>query len=398
LVDLIEADYDVVVAGAGLPGLSLAAALARAGLRVALADGAPIAAPAFDTAQYDLRVYAISPGSAQFLHGIGAWQRLPVERLTAVEGMDIEGDAKARLVFSAYDLNERALAWIVEERELRAALLQTALEAGVDMQGGAPFVGLTFDTESARLNVACDGSQQRSLRARLIVAADGLRSWVRQAAGIVAAPRSYGQTGVVANFACERTHRGVARQWFRSDGSILAWLPLPGDCISMVWAAPDAMAEELLATSGDLLAARVADAGGRVLGQMTSISASAGFPLSMLRVPTTVAHRLALVGDAAHGVHPLAGQGVNLGVGDARVLAHLVTERGPVADAGAPILLTRYAQRRVEPVLAMHVVTDGLARLFGPPSPWLSAVRNAGLAAVDRLPFLKRALAQPALR
>jgi len=393
-----ETDYDVVVAGAGLAGLSLAAALARAGMRVALADGAPIAAAVFDTDQYDLRVYAISPGSAQFLHGIGAWQRLPVERMTAVEGMDIEGDAKAHVAFSAYDLHERALAWIVEERELRAALLQTAFDAGVDVQGGAPFVGLTFDPESARLIVAADGAEQRSLRGRLIVAADGLRSWVRQAAGIIAAPRSYGQTGVVANFACERAHRGVARQWFRADGSVLAWLPLPGDRISMVWSAPDAMAQELLAAGAELLAHRVAEAGGRALGGMTSISPAAGFPLSMLRLPTTVAHRMALVGDAAHGVHPLAGQGVNLGFGDARVLAHLVTERGPIADAGAPILLSRYAQRRVEPVLAMHVVTDGLARLFGPPSPWLSAVRNAGMAAVDRLPFLKRALAQPALR
>jgi len=394
----VSTDYDVVVAGAGLPGLSLATALARTGMRVALADAAPIAAPAFDTAQYDLRVYAISPGSAQFLHGIGAWQRLPVERMTAVEGMDIEGDAKARLAFSAYDLHERALAWIVEEREMRAALLQAAVDAGVEMQGGAPFVGLTFDTESARLVVAGDGAEPREIRARLIVAADGLRSWVRQAAGIVAAPRSYGQTGVVANFACERAHRGIARQWFRGDGSVLAWLPLPDNRISMVWSAPDAMAADLLAMAPETLADRVAGAGDRVLGDMTPISASAGFPLSMLRLPTTVAHRLALVGDAAHGVHPLAGQGVNLGFGDARVLAHLIADRGPIGDPGAPILLSRYAQRRVEPVLAMQVVTDGLARLFGPPSPWLSAVRNAGMAAVDRLPFLKRALAQPALR
>jgi len=394
----VTTDYDVVVAGAGLPGLSLAAALGRAGVRVALVDAAPIAAPAFDAAQYDLRVYAISPGSAQFLHGIGAWQRLPVERITAVESMEIEGDAQARLAFSAYDLHERALAWIVEERELRAALLQAAFEAGVDMQGAAPFVGLTFDTQAAQLTVAGDGGIERALRARLIVAADGLRSWVRQAAGIVAAPRPYGQTGVVANFSCARTHRGAARQWFRPDGSILAWLPLPDDGVSMVWSAPDALANDLLAMPGDVLAERVADAGGRVLGDMTSISPSAGFPLSMLRLPTTVAHRLALVGDAAHGVHPLAGQGVNLGFGDARVLAHLLTEPGPVSDAGAPILLARYARRRVEPVLAMHVVTDGLVRLFGPPSPWLSAARNAGMAAVDRLPFLKRALAQPALR
>jgi 2-octaprenylphenol hydroxylase len=389
---------DAVIAGAGLPGLSLATALARTGLRVTVADGAPIVAPIGDGAPYDLRVYAISPGSAQFLHGIGAWQRLPVARVTAVEGMDIVGDAQARLAFTAYDLHERALAWIVEERELRAALLQAALDAGVALQGGAPFVGLTFDTDDAALTVAPQGAPPEVLRARLIVAADGLRSWVRQAAGILAEPRSYGQTGVVANFACERPHRGVARQWFCRDGSVLAWLPLPDDCISMVWSAPDATARELLAMPPEALAVRAAAAGHRALGALSPVSASAGFPLSILRLPTTVAHRLALVGDAAHGVHPLAGQGVNLGFGDARVLSQILADRGPVGDAGAPILLARYARRRVEPVLAMQVVTDGLARLFGPPTPWLSALRNAGMSAVDRLPFLKRALAQPALR
>jgi len=390
--------YDVVIAGAGLPGLSLASALSRTGLRVAVADAAPIAAAAFDDPLYDLRVYAVSPGSAQFLHGIGAWQRMPVARVTAVEAMDIEGDAQARVAFSAYDLHERALAWIVEERELRAALLHTAVEAGVHMHGGAPFVGLTFDTHDAVLTVEPKDQGPQALRGRLIVAADGLRSWVRKAAGIIAEPRSYGQTGVVANFACERPHRGVARQWFRPDGSVLAWLPLPDRHVSMVWSAPDAMAAELLALAPEALAARVQAAGGEALGAMTPVSGSAGFPLSLLRLPTTVAHRLALVGDAAHGIHPLAGQGVNLGFGDARVLAQLAAESGPVGDPGAPILLARYARRRVEPVLAMQMVTDGLARLFGPPSPWLSAVRNAGMAAVDRLPFLKRALAQPALR
>jgi ubiquinone biosynthesis UbiH/UbiF/VisC/COQ6 family hydroxylase len=394
----VPAVYDVVIAGAGLPGLSLATALARAGLAVAVADGAPIAAPVAGDGGFDLRIYAISPGSAQFLHAVGAWQRLPAARITAVEAMDITGDANARLAFSAYDLHERALAWIVEERELRAALLDTALEAGVTMHGAAPFVGLTFDTGDGSLTVAPPGREPRTLRGKLVVAADGLRSWVRQAAGIIAEPRSYGQTGVVANFACERAHRGVARQWFRADGSVLAWLPLPDNRISIVWSAPDALAAELLGLPADALAARVEAAGGRALGAMTSISPSAGFPLSTLRLPTTVAHRLALVGDAAHGVHPLAGQGVNLGFGDARILAQILADRGPVADPGAPILLARYARRRVEPVLAMQLVTDGLARLFGPPSPWLSAIRNAGMAAVDRVPFVKRALAQPALR
>jgi ubiquinone biosynthesis UbiH/UbiF/VisC/COQ6 family hydroxylase len=308
--------------------------------------------------------------------------------------MEIFGDANARLEFSAYDLGERALAWIVEERELKNALVAGAHEAGVALFGGAPFVGLHFTASEAILTL----SGSRQLAARLLVAADGIRSWVRGAAGITAEPRAYGQTGVVANFACERAHHGVARQWFRADGSVLAWLPLPGRRISIVWSAPDALAHDLLALTPEALAERVGAAGGHALGTLSAICASAGFPLAMLRLPTTVAHRLALVGDAAHGVHPLAGQGVNLGFGDALVLAQVLAERGPVDDPGAPILLTRYARRRVEPVLAMQAVTDGLARLFAPPKPWLSALRNAGMAAVDRLPLVKRALAQPALR
>jgi ubiquinone biosynthesis UbiH/UbiF/VisC/COQ6 family hydroxylase len=401
----MSGDYDVVVGGAGLPGLSLAAALARDGMRVALADAAPVVAAHDDPHDFDLRVYAVSPGSAGFLRTIGAWQRLPSSRIAAIETMEIAGDADARLTFDAYDVHERALAWIVEERELRAAILASAREAGVEVHGAAPFVALAFDPGHATLTVD-DRGTPRPLRARLVVGADGLRSWIRQAAGIVAEPRPYAQVGVVANFACERPHRGVARQWFGRDGSVLAWLPLPRghagnegrSHISIVWSAPEALAADLLAAAPEALAQRVADAGGHALGALAAVSPAAGFPLSALRLPTTVAHRLALVGDAAHGVHPLAGQGVNLGFGDARVLAQVQAERAPLDDCGAPILLERYARRRVEPVLAMQVVTDGLTRLFGPPYPWLSVVRNGGLAAVDRLPLLKRALAQPALR
>jgi ubiquinone biosynthesis UbiH/UbiF/VisC/COQ6 family hydroxylase len=386
--------YDIVVAGAGLPGLAFAAAAAGSGLSVAIADAAPICAPEHDASTYDLRVYAISPGSAAFLRAIGAWQALPADRVTAVESMQIEGDAGARLEFCAYDLGERAMAWIVEERALRAALVEAAVEAGVASFGGAPFVGLNFSATDAQLTL--QGGE--ALAGKLLVGADGLRSWVRQAAGMTAEPRPYGQVGVVANFACERAHHGVARQWFRRDGSVLAWLPLPGRRISIVWSAPDAQARELLALSPDALAARVGEAGAHTVGALAPISGSAGFPLALLHLPSTVGPRLALVGDAAHGVHPLAGQGVNLGFGDAFVLAQVLAERGPVADPGAPVLLARYARRRVEPVLAMQSVTDGLSRLFGARHPWLSALRNAGLAAVDRLPFVKRALAQPALR
>lgn len=262
------------------------------------------------------------------------------------------------------------------------------------MVGDAQLDTLAWSASAATLKLA-DG---RAVDARLVVGADGARSWVREAAGIVAEPKSYGQTAVVANFACERPHHGRAYQWFRDDGGVLAWLPLPGRRMSMVWSAPDGLAQQLLALTNEALSERVAEAGHQALGALECVTAAAGFPLRFLRLPTPVALRLALVGDAAHGVHPLAGQGVNLGFGDAQTLAAVLAERGPVTDAGAPILLERYARRRAEPVLAMQAVTDGLARLFGLPAPWLKALRNVGISAVDRLPLLKRALAQPALR
>jgi 2-octaprenyl-6-methoxyphenol hydroxylase len=386
--------FDVIIAGAGLPGLALAPALARSGLRVALADRAPIASPEAAPDTWDTRVYAISPGSAAFLQRIGAWQSLPGERIAAVESMRIEGDSRGLLQFSAYDLGERALAWIVEERALRTALLPAVHAAGVALYGGVAFGSLGWSADAATLTLA-DG---QVLEARLLVGADGVRSWVRAAAGLLAVPKPYGQTAVVANFACERAHQGCARQWFRPDGGVLAWLPLPERRISIVWSAPDALAAELLADPIDTLAERVAAAGEEALGALTPLGPAAGYPLLYLRLPTSVAHRLALVGDAAHGLHPLAGQGVNLGFGDAEALAEVLRERGPLDDSGAPVLLTRYARRRAEPVMAMQAVTDGLARLFGTSRPWLRILRNAGLSAVDRLPVVKRVLAQPALR
>ena len=167
------------------------------------------------------------------------------------------------------------------------------------------------------------------MTARLIVGADGLRSHVRERAGIAAATKHYGQTAVVANFNCERPHLGRAFQWFHDDGGVLAWLPLPGRRVSMVWSAPEALARELLALPPEALAARVAARGRHALGAFESITPSAGFPLQLQKLPTTVAHRVALVGDAAHGVHPLAGQGVNLGFGDAEALAAVLRRTRP---------------------------------------------------------------------
>ena len=388
--------YDVLVAGAGLVGLSLASSLARAGRSVALVDRTvvtPPPAPAHDVV-WDARVYAISPGSVAFLTSLGAWQALPADRIAPVEAMVVEGDRGAVVRFSAYELGERALAWIVEERALRAALVPLIAQAGVAVHAPCAIDSLTFGEDECVLR--CEGD--RSLHARLVVGADGLRSHVRERAGIVAETRPYGQTAVVANFACERAHLGRAFQWFLDDGGVLAWLPLPGRRVSMVWSAPEALALELLALPAEALAARVAERGRHRLGAFQPVTPAAGFPLQLSKLPTTVAQRVALVGDAAHGIHPLAGQGVNLGFGDAEALAAVLRDSGPVTDPGEPLLLERFARQRKAPVLAMQLVTDGLARLFGTTQPLVRTARNLGMTAVDWLPPAKRLLAHSALR
>lgn len=390
---------DVVIIGAGLVGLALAVALARTGLKVTIADRGNVAAPDVPAGNahdgWDQRVYAISPGSASFLRSLGAWQMLPVDRIAAIEAMDVRGDAGGRIEFSAYEMGERALAWIVENRALNAALVETARSApGLDIVAPCAPAAIAWRADVAELRLD-DG---RTISGRLIVGADGVHSWTRREAGIREAPRAYGQSGVVANFAIERAHRGRALQWFLADGSVLAWLPLPGRRVSIVWSSPPGLAEELMALEGQRLAARVAEAGGHEHGAMTALTPAAAFELSFLKLRSVVGQRLALVGDAAHGVHPLAGQGVNLGFGDAAALAAMLGARGPVSDAGAAILLERYARRRAGPVLAMQAVTDGLFRLFDLRASPLRVLRNRGMQAVAAVGPLKRLLAQPALR
>jgi 2-octaprenylphenol hydroxylase len=392
---MTDVDYDVVVLGAGPVGLALAAALGGEGLGVALLERGALAA--YDGPSggddWDQRVYALSPGSAEFLRGLGAWQRLPPERLAAVEAMDVHGDAGGTIVFSAYDLGERALAWIVENRELCATLVEAVRTcAAVTVLAPCEPRTITWQADSALVALG-DG---RCLSARLIVGADGVHSWVRREASIACEPRAYGQTAVVANFVAEHAHRGRAFQWFVDGQGVLAWLPLPGRRISIVWSAPDAVAQELLALDAAALAQRVAAGGGRVLGELALITRAAAFPLSFLKLESQVGPRLALVGDAAHVVHPLAGQGVNLGLGDAATLAAVLKAGVAVGDVGASIVLDRYARKRALPVLSMQVVTDGLVRLFAVPA--LRVLRNRGMSLVGGIAPFRRLLAQPALR
>jgi ubiquinone biosynthesis UbiH/UbiF/VisC/COQ6 family hydroxylase len=234
------------------------------------------------------------------------------------------------------------------------------------------------------------------LRAGLIVGADGADSWVRSQAGIRVETRPYAQTAVVANFAVALPHRGVATQWFLRNG-VLALLPLPGERVSMVWSTATAHAEELLALGADELAAQVMAASQARLGELRVITPAAAFPLRMQRVSRLVTARVALVGDAAHNVHPLAGQGVNLGFRDARELARVLTARGAQNDCGDLALLRRYERARKEDIAAMQLTTDALQRLFNYDNAPMASLRNLGLRFVNRQSALKNLLIRRAV-
>ena len=386
-------DFDVIVVGGGLVGTSLALALKGAGLNLAVVEARP-AAPAADPASWDSRVYAISPGSAAFLDACGAWRRIDEARMCQVEDMHVCGDDLSSAIdFSAYKAGLRELAFVVENRELQRVLWDEVARAPhIEFIVPAVCRELTFDADAAQL-VLGDG---RTLRARLVVAADGADSWVRSQAAVDVATRDYRQTAVVANFAISRPHHGVASQWFRRDG-VLALLPLPGARVSMVWSTGDEHAAELLALTAGELSAEVALAAHGACGDLQVITPAAAFALRMQRVRRLVLPRLALIGDAAHNVHPLAGQGVNLGFRDARELAQVVVQRGPQADCGDIHLLRRYERARQEDIATMRLATDTLQRLFNNNDERLGKLRNMGLRLANRQPLLKNLLVRHAV-
>jgi ubiquinone biosynthesis UbiH/UbiF/VisC/COQ6 family hydroxylase len=383
--------HDVAIIGGGLVGASLALALHAAGLQVVLVDPQPVAAAAAPET-WDSRIYAVSPGNAAFLESLGVWPRLDQRRLQRVESMAICGDRReGRLEFTAYDAGLRELAWIVESGALQRAMSGLIGEASGIRRCTGQAAGLTLTGSAAQIALT-DGSR---LDAQLVVGTDGRDSMVRREAGIELRVNDYHQSGVVANFEAQLPHHGTAFQWFRADG-ILALLPLPGNRVSMVWSTPEEHARTLLALDDFSLEQCVGEAAGAVLGQLRLITPAAAFPLRLAQAGRLAAFRVALAGDAAHNVHPLAGQGVNLGFRDVRVLAGVLASRAPRQDCGEPGLLRRYERARREDIATMAYSTDALQKLFGSRSVWLSGVRNFGLGALNHLPVLKNLLIQHA--
>lgn len=388
--------FEVAIVGGGMVGASLARALE--GERIALIAPRPASPARDDASGFDSRVYAISPGNAAFLQRLGAWDAIPPERLTPVHAMRVQGDdGSSAIEFDAYRSGVGEIAWIVEDRLVQGALWRALdAQAGLELIEDAVLERIELAPQAASLVLAGG----RRIEARLVVGADGARSSVRAQAGIASREQGYGQAAVVANFACSRPHRNVAFQWFQGadrHGAVLALLPLPGDRVSMVWSVAAAEAQRLLALEPEALCREVALASYGSLGELSLVTAPRAFALRRLATGRLVASRVALAGDSAHVIHPLAGQGANLGLQDAKTLAEVIAAREPGRDPGELRLLRRYERARAEDILAMRATVHGLYRLFGARGAPLARLRNAGLKLADRLPVLKSALIRHAM-
>jgi 2-polyprenylphenol 6-hydroxylase len=398
---------EIAVIGGGLVGAAAALAAARAGMETVWFAG-PAAEPAAGSfpSDRDLRVYALGPATRRFLDHLSIWPRLDAARLAAVADMRIFADrtGASPLHFGAYESATDRLATIVEHGALARAFDAAIAEAQglVRVDAFADDVGFD-DVDVATITTGTD-DERRTWSTKLVVAADGARSAVRERAGIETRGRPYAQRAIVGDFACASSHAGTAFQWFTDEG-VIALLPLAGGsdaayAMSLVWSAPDAIAAQLVQDGAAAVAARlsmlVASNANASIGPLTPLGPLVDIPLVLQWSTRLVATRVALVGDAAHVVHPLAGQGLNLGFGDVECLVDVLASRPPFRDCGDPSLLRRYERARAEPVLAMRQLTDGLARLFASDRPDVVRLRSLGMRALDRFAPAKRFLMRQA--
>jgi len=358
----MAAPYDVCIRGAGIVGRTLALLLARDRLRVGLVETPPPPA----SGHGDVRAYALNGASRDLLLGLRAWP--DEDHATPVTAMDVRGDDGGRVRFAAQEEGAPALAWIVDVEPLIARLAEAVRFA--------PQVEVLRAPAPAALTVVCEGRA----------------SATRAEFGVPFRVMSYPQRAIAARLDCEKPHGGVAHQWF-AEGNVLALLPLggpQGNSVALVWSVLEPRADELLALAPEEFQARLAAACGAELGRMALASERMAWPLQRANAERWVGPGWALAGDAAHNVHPLAGQGLNLGLGDVEELARVLHGREYWRGLGDEKLLRRYERARKMDVLAMSWTTDGLQQLFAQPTePW-SWLRNWGMRSFDRSGPVKR--------
>lgn len=398
--------HEVAVIGCGVVGLVASLVLASAGARVLLVGRKPPVFVPTEAQQFDPRVFALSHRSQRMLAQLRVWGNIPAEHLQAVHEMQVWGDSlvgdqQGALNFSASESGVDALTWIVEQRSLLQVLF-SAVQFHPNIQ--------TLPANADCLERTANGwriqTTEQTVEVPLLIAADGANSKTRSIAGLDFDMKSYGFDGVVSTYAVEKSHQGIARQWF-DDGAILALLPLPGKHVSMVWSMPfgqaEAFKQKTLEEQAKTVHMAAQGAVASLYGQLTPCGQTYAFPLRHGVAPVWFDQRVVLMGDAAHVVHPLSGQGLNLGLEDVAELAHCLQEmRFPGFGKDNFLLSERlwntWARRRKAACMPMHFLTKGLHTLFRLDVPGAALIRNQGMRWVNQVPMLKRWLSQQAMR
>ena len=377
---------DILIAGGGLAGLSLAIALRQgsgSALSVVVAD------PAMNRASGDLRASAIAAAARRLFETIGVWSAIadkaqPMLDMVVTDSKLDHAMRPSFLIFDGEIAPGEPFAHMIENGPMVAALLDKARAEGVDLR---PVAVSRFAHEPAR--VTAHLSDGTSIGARLLVAADGARSQIREQAGIANYGWNYDQSGIVTTVAHEREHHGRAEEHFLPAGPF-AILPLTGKRSSIVWTEAKDDAERIVALPDAEFHDELEKRFGLHLGEIEVIAPRRAYPLGLYVARSFIADRIALIGDAAHVIHPIAGQGLNMGLRDVAALAEAVIDGARLGiDVGAVTVLERYQRWRRFDTMAMGVATDGLNRLFSNNSDALRLIRDMGLGVVDRLPNLK---------
>ncbi len=387
-------DADVVIAGAGLNGTALALALASAGVSVVLVDPAKAKAPKAN----DGRAYALALSSQRLLQALGLWADLagsagPILDVTVTDGRAGEGASPLAMELDHALIDEGPMGFMVEDRHLRSAL-DTRIAGMPNLKHLTSRTVTGHRPDTAGVEVALN--RGKALRARVLIGCDGSKSPTADRAGIKRWGWAYGQTSLVTTIGHEKPHNGTAHQFFMPEGP-LAVLPLTGSRASIVWTEGHERAKQIQAMDDagylDMLRPRI----GEFLGEISLVADRFAFPLKLSIARSLVADRTALLGDAAHTVHPIAGQGLNAGLRDVAALAEVLTDakrRGE--DIGRADVLARYERWRRADITALALATDGFNRLFSNDNPILRVGRDLGLGLVTRMPALGRGLIREA--
>lgn len=381
---------DLIIVGGGLNGPALALAAAQAGFTVTIIDSLPV-----DTRKrrdFDGRSYALALASTRLLAGIGIWNTLrdkaqPMLEIKVTDGRAGEGPSPWMMHFGHAEIEEGPMGYMVEDRHLRRAFLDAM---GQDKKITHRANETVVAQSSSPAGVTVTLASGETLEGSLLIGSDGRKSGTAERAGIKRTGWGYGQTAVVCAVQHEQPHHGIAHQFFMPGGP-LAILPLTENRSSIVWSETDARAVELIAMDDAAFLTALRPAFGSFLGQISLTGARFSYPLGLTLANSFIADRVALIGDAAHGVHPIAGQGLNAGLRDVAALAEVLSDahaRGE--DIGGPQTLARYQQWRRFDTATLAIATDTFNRLFSNDNPLLRAARDIGMGLVNAAPGLRR--------